>query len=316
MESAESSINTSPKRGASCRKLRSRNYLNHLVNLWLFCGNVSVDGRNCDGNASAVENLLNSTSSSSILTATFYNASFTPSTASNWDGHKSFNKAPEISDFNRTASNSMSFEEDIVACSDSSINASNKSSLSEKLFHSIKSKAERKDWLKNSINHNEIPAHLGGAITQNDANQLENIVNIARITNEAAASVRRVRKSKNPVRTFESGLSMNYNQSSSRGPQPPRNQSARKKVKSDRKAAANATAKIVPATQKLSKVSLLGLFEMTTHLGTRWEGKSELAAAELAVKHINERGLLPGYTLELITNDTQVSSAWVYVRAR
>lgn len=59
--------------------------------------------------------------------------------------------------------------------------------------------------------------------------------------------------------------------------------------------------------KKLSKVSLLGLFEMTTHLGTRWEGQSELAAAELAVKHINERGLLPGYLLELITNDTQVS---------
>lgn len=314
MESAESSINTSPTRGASCRKLRWKNYLNHLVNLWLFCGNVSVDGRNCAGNASTVENLLNATSTSSILTATFYNASFTPSSAANWDGHKSFNKAPEISNFNRSASHSMSFEDDIVACSDSNINASNKSSFSEKLFHSIKSKAERKDWLKNSINRNNSPTHSSGEITRKDANQPENIVNTTRITK--GASVRRVRKSKNPVRTKESGLSMNYNQSSSRSPQPPRNQSARKKVKSDRKVAANATAKIVPATQKLSKVSLLGLFEMTTHLGTRWEGKSELAAAELAVKHINERGLLPGYTLELITNDTQVRSAWVYVRAR
>lgn len=311
MESAESSINTSPKRRASCRK---KNYLNHLVNLWLFCGNVSVDGRNCAGNASAVENLLNATSTSSTLTATFYNASFTPSSASNWDDHKSFNKAPEISDFNRTASHSMSFEDDIVACSDSNINASNKSSLSEKLFHSIKSKVEKRDWLKNSINHNKSLAHSGGEIPRKDANQPENIVNTTRITKESA-SVRRVRKSKNPVRTNESGLSMSYNQSSSRSSQPPKNQSARKKVKSDRKSSANATAKIVPATQKLSKVSLLGLFEMTTHLGTRWEGKSELAAAELAVKHINERGLLPGYTLELITNDTQVRSAWVYERA-
>lgn len=59
--------------------------------------------------------------------------------------------------------------------------------------------------------------------------------------------------------------------------------------------------------KKLSKVSLLGLFEMTTHLGkTRWEGKSELAAAKLAVKHINERRLINGYVLDLITNDTQV----------
>lgn len=57
----------------------------------------------------------------------------------------------------------------------------------------------------------------------------------------------------------------------------------------------------------LSKVSLLGLFELTTPTGgDRWEGKSELAAAKLAVKHVNERGLLPGYVLELITNDTQV----------
>lgn len=58
----------------------------------------------------------------------------------------------------------------------------------------------------------------------------------------------------------------------------------------------------------LSKVSLLGLFELTTLAGgERWEGRSELAAAKLAVKHVNERRLLPGYVLELITNDTQVS---------
>lgn len=59
--------------------------------------------------------------------------------------------------------------------------------------------------------------------------------------------------------------------------------------------------------KKLSKVSILGLFEMTTLMGERREGKSELAASELAVKHINERGLLRGYTLELINNDTQVT---------
>ena len=54
------------------------------------------------------------------------------------------------------------------------------------------------------------------------------------------------------------------------------------------------------------KVSLLGLFELTTRWGERPEGQSELAAAQMAVRHINKRGLLPGYTLELITNDTQV----------
>lgn len=54
-------------------------------------------------------------------------------------------------------------------------------------------------------------------------------------------------------------------------------------------------------------ISLLGLFELSTRNGLRVEGLSELAAAELAVKHINKRdGLLPGYTLQLITNDTKV----------
>lgn len=55
------------------------------------------------------------------------------------------------------------------------------------------------------------------------------------------------------------------------------------------------------------KVSVLGLFELSTRTGERPEGLSELAAAELAIKHINEGSLLPGYTLELLTNDTQVS---------
>lgn len=60
--------------------------------------------------------------------------------------------------------------------------------------------------------------------------------------------------------------------------------------------------------RKRGKVSLLGLFELTSRTGlSRAEGRSELAAAELAVKHINERKLLKGYTLELITNDTRVS---------
>lgn len=55
-------------------------------------------------------------------------------------------------------------------------------------------------------------------------------------------------------------------------------------------------------------VSLLGLFELSTQNGERPEGWSELEAAKLAVRHINKEGkLLPGYTLELLTNDTKVS---------
>lgn len=63
-----------------------------------------------------------------------------------------------------------------------------------------------------------------------------------------------------------------------------------------------------PATGKkrLREVSILGLFELSTRHGVRKEGFSELAAAQLAVQHINRRGLLLGYTLKLLTNDTKV----------
>ena len=58
----------------------------------------------------------------------------------------------------------------------------------------------------------------------------------------------------------------------------------------------------------LERITVLGLFDMTTRTGERTEGRSELAAARLAVRHINEKQLLDGYQLELITNDTKVSS--------
>lgn len=57
-------------------------------------------------------------------------------------------------------------------------------------------------------------------------------------------------------------------------------------------------------------VTLLGLFELSTkNDSVRSEGHSELAAARLAVRHINKLRLLPGYRLELVTNDTKVSWA-------
>jgi len=55
------------------------------------------------------------------------------------------------------------------------------------------------------------------------------------------------------------------------------------------------------------KIVLLGLFELSTKRGPRPDGLSELVAATMAVEHINRKQLLPGYTLELVTNDTQVS---------
>lgn len=62
--------------------------------------------------------------------------------------------------------------------------------------------------------------------------------------------------------------------------------------------------------RRAREVTILGLFELSSREGAaRREGLSELAAAQLAVQHINRRGLLLGYKLKLITNDTKVS-AW------
>ncbi|XP_030383827.1 gamma-aminobutyric acid type B receptor subunit 1 [Scaptodrosophila lebanonensis] len=57
--------------------------------------------------------------------------------------------------------------------------------------------------------------------------------------------------------------------------------------------------------QNHGKIVLLGLFELSTKRGPRPDGLSELGAATMAVEHINRKQLLPGYTLELVTNDTQ-----------
>jgi hypothetical protein len=62
------------------------------------------------------------------------------------------------------------------------------------------------------------------------------------------------------------------------------------------------------SSDQLGRITVLGLFDMTTRSGERPEGRSELAAARLAIRHINERQLLAGYRLEIITNDTKVSS--------
>lgn len=59
--------------------------------------------------------------------------------------------------------------------------------------------------------------------------------------------------------------------------------------------------------QRNGLITLLGLFEMSTRNGERPEGHTELLAARMAIRHINERALLPGYKLQLITNDTKVS---------
>ncbi|XP_075974228.1 gamma-aminobutyric acid type B receptor subunit 3 [Anticarsia gemmatalis] len=61
----------------------------------------------------------------------------------------------------------------------------------------------------------------------------------------------------------------------------------------------------LPKTMSNRIVSILGLFELSIGDSPRADGVSELAAARLAVDHVNKRGLLPGYRLHLITNDTK-----------
>ncbi|XP_026732730.1 gamma-aminobutyric acid type B receptor subunit 2 [Trichoplusia ni] len=61
----------------------------------------------------------------------------------------------------------------------------------------------------------------------------------------------------------------------------------------------------LPKTKSNRIVSILGLFELSVGDLPRADGVSELAAAKLAVDHVNKRGLLPGYKLHLITNDTK-----------
>lgn len=53
-------------------------------------------------------------------------------------------------------------------------------------------------------------------------------------------------------------------------------------------------------------IYFLGLFELSTGMGWRRESESEVSAARLAVEHVNGMGVLPGYTLRLLINDTKV----------
>lgn len=53
---------------------------------------------------------------------------------------------------------------------------------------------------------------------------------------------------------------------------------------------------------------ILGLFELSTKWGERVEGLSEIAAAQLAIKHVNDFDVLPDYTLKLLVNDTKVGN--------
>lgn len=57
-------------------------------------------------------------------------------------------------------------------------------------------------------------------------------------------------------------------------------------------------------------IYILGLFEFSTAKGLRLEGFSEANAAQLAVKHVNENNVIPGYILKLLVNDTKVRNVY------
>ncbi|XP_042863998.1 uncharacterized protein LOC122248198 [Penaeus japonicus] len=58
----------------------------------------------------------------------------------------------------------------------------------------------------------------------------------------------------------------------------------------------------------LRVVPILGLFDLTARPDQHLGGRSELAAAQLALKHINHQEVIPGHELALFTNDTHCDS--------
>lgn len=54
------------------------------------------------------------------------------------------------------------------------------------------------------------------------------------------------------------------------------------------------------------KRAFLGLFDLTTGANRQKDKVNELAAAQLAVRHVNALNILSGYKLVLLINDTQV----------
>ncbi len=56
----------------------------------------------------------------------------------------------------------------------------------------------------------------------------------------------------------------------------------------------------------LLNIYIGGLFELSETTAGITYGQSELAAAQLAIRHINQQGTLPGYKLHMFYNDTKV----------
>ncbi|KAK8727207.1 hypothetical protein OTU49_009751, partial [Cherax quadricarinatus] len=62
------------------------------------------------------------------------------------------------------------------------------------------------------------------------------------------------------------------------------------------------------ATRPERVVPILGLFDLSVRGEPRQGGRAELAAAQLALTHINEQHVIPGYKLVMFHNDTKCDS--------
>jgi hypothetical protein len=70
--------------------------------------------------------------------------------------------------------------------------------------------------------------------------------------------------------------------------------------------AASSLAHSTPDGQPLRQLYIGGLFELS---GSYVYGRSELEAAQMAIRHINKQRYVPGYELVLLANDTRVRNA-------
>jgi hypothetical protein len=252
----------------------------HLVNIWIFCEFTLAFGQ-----VVTFEKVVNETRLSLGDKNIFKNSLTDTQKYEHIESYNRFNKSENSNikqsvtqTYNATQTNDEDFDNRIREFVASNIFTSNKTSISKQVLYLIKShKWKRAKRYVNKIQVNERARKSKRSSVRPLDNLTVNFKNLTLVPSLRFAQRPTTRNYKNKQVVKKPVTLTNDKNNSSE-------------------------------SEKLAKVSLLGLFELTTHLGVdRWEGKSELAAAKLAVRHINEGGLLPGYSLELITNDTQVS---------
>lgn len=282
--------------------IRWINYLCHLLNLLLLCGYTSSSSSVNSSNIIKSNNALLLQSTMSIVQqnkSTLTSISNDISSSADFMASKNFTTIPFSNRNREMDSNNMIVVGDKLR---KGFNQNKNNKKSEISTYQISNFNESNKSEKNSLSVNVETRHL--IEKRGGPKRVKNLLNMTKVnTSDITANNDEF---KSFVRDDFSYYDSIINQPNlfSRVSRAPQN-AKRKKLKSD---IANS---VDTDVTKPIKVSLLGLFELTSRAGLRMEGKSELAAAELAVKHINERRLLEGYTLELMTNDTQVMDVTV-----